>query len=191
MIQSKGKQDRLKDEPQSSQTFTGGYLMKLRHAVFSLILIFTLALGGYAMIQTITLEELTIEAEVIGVGTLRITKKLPKDKDGWVKIESTIVLSEILKGSLKPGEEVVVETLEGMEDMPLFEPRNRFIVFLQKAQGKNMYQTTNMIQGLWPLDSEGKPLGMGLGTTKTQLLEMVKKTQGQKPKTPVNPVPAF
>ena len=167
--------------------------MRIKTIILSLVLISFLVTGGYAMIQTITLEELTTEAEIIGIATLKISNKMPIDKDGVVKIQSTIVFSEVLKGEVKSGDEVVIETSEGFEDMPLLEPRNRFIVFLNKAPNGNVYLTTNLIQGYWPLDKDGKPLGMGLGTTKAQLEEAIKKTKDQKPsqKTPGSDAPIF
>jgi len=166
--------------------------MRAKTILLSLVLIAFVVTGGFAMIQTISLEELTAEAEIIGIATLKISNKMPKDKDGFVKIQSTVVLSEVLKGEAKTGDEVIIETIEGIEDMPLLEPRNRFIVFLNKAPNGNVYLTTNLIQGYWPLDKDGKPLGMGLGTTKAQLEEAIKKTKDQKPtKTPSSDAPSF
>lgn len=165
--------------------------MRFPQLLLVLALILSWTAGGYAMIQTISLEELTTEAEIIAVATLKMSSKLPKDKDGWVKIENTIVFSEVLKGSVKTGDEVVVETLEGMEDQAKFEPKARFIVFLNKVAGQNRYGTTNLIQGCWTLDADGKPLGMGTGTTRKQLEEVIQKTKGQKPKPQEAPQPAF
>jgi hypothetical protein len=165
--------------------------MTVRSLLLALCCILFLSYGGYAMIMTLPLEELAGEAEIIAVGTLKITTKLPKDKDGWVKIQNTVTLSEVLKGSAKAGDEVVVETLEGMEDMPVFEPRNRFILFLNKSPNGPGYVTTNLIQGYWPMDTDGKFAGMGLGVTMEQLKKAMEKGPAPKPSQPADSSTSF
>ena len=165
--------------------------MRIRTLFATAILICALSGGGFAMIATLSLDELVVEAEAIAVGSLKMTNKLKKDDKGFVKIENTIVLSQTLKGSLKAGEEIIVESLEGVEDQPKFEPRVNFVLFLNKIPDSERFQTTNLIQGCWPLDNDNKPQGMGLGTTLDQLKETIKKTKDQKPKPPESNAPQF
>ncbi len=165
--------------------------MRIRNLFATAILICALSGGGFAMIATLSLDELVVEAEAIAVGSLKMTNKLKKDDKGFVKIENTIVLSQTLKGSLKAGEEIIVESLEGVEDQPKFEPRVNFVLFLNKIPDSERFQTTNLIQGCWPLDNDNKPQGMGLGTTLDQLKETIKKTKDQKPKPPESNAPQF
>jgi hypothetical protein len=155
----------------------------MKSLVTGLLVLFGMLFAGQvnAMIETISLEELIKQSEIVAVATLKVINKHAKDQDGWVRIDNTIVLQEILKGTAAANEEVVIETLEGLEDMPKFEPRKKFLVFLQKDAAGHKYLTTNMIQGCWPLDANGEPLGMGTGVTRKQVEQVVKTVGDQKP----------
>ena len=146
---------------------------------------------AFAMIETISLEELIKQSEIIAVATLKVVNKHPKDLDGWVRIDNTIVLEQILKGSVGVNEEVVIETLEGLEDMPVFEPRKKFLVFLQKDASSHKFLTTNLIQGCWPLEPNGEPLGMGTGITRKKLEATIKAVGTEKPQPTETKEPAF
>jgi len=165
--------------------------MKLFRATLVVLFFLTLCSGGWAMIQTLSLEDLVIEADVIGMATLKVINKGKADKNLGTKVENTIVLSEVWKGGVKVNSEAVIETIEGMEDQPIFDPKGKFIVFLKKVPDSERYQTVNLIQGCWPLDKEGKPMGMGLGTSIEKIKEVIQKTAGQKPKPQEPPKPEF
>lgn len=156
-----------------------------------LALILSFSTGGFAMIDTLPLEEVVIQSEVIAIATLKTAEKMPKDKEGLVKIHNTVTLSLIMKGEAKTGEDLVIDTIEGIEDEPVFEARKRYVLFLQKIPNGTTWRTTNLVQGFWTLGDDEKYLGMGLGTTKAQLEQAIQKTKGQKPKPFVPPQPAF
>lgn len=151
--------------------------MRIFAMLFAMILGITV--GGYAMIETLSLEDLTASAEVIAVATLVKSDQLGEDK-GFKKLANTLEIGEVLKGALKKGEKVTIQTLAGFEDEPMFDPRTRYMLFLHKNDS-GAYTTVNLVQGAWPIDPNGKFLGMGTGTQRDALDKAIKDTMGKKP----------
>jgi hypothetical protein len=167
-------------------------LMQRLQILIVMVLLLSFSTGGFARIETLSLDDLVIQSDVIAIATLKNAEKMPKDeKDGFTRIKNTVSLSLILKGEAKTVEDIVIETIDGIEDEPVFEPRVRFILFLQKNPTSGIWHTTNLIQGFWILDKDENPLGMGLGTSKAQLEQVILKTRGQKPKPVAAPTPAY
>lgn len=145
--------------------------------LFLLVFFLVISIGNlsYASLREFSLNELVAQSEIIAVATLKSANKLPSGTEGVTLIENTIVLEEILKGSNKATDELIVNTSTGLEDSPAFEMKTKFIVFLTKIENGKHYMTTNAIQGLWPLDKQGNTTATGSGKTKKQLIEAIKK----------------
>lgn len=153
-----------------------------------LIMVLIFSCGVYAMIEAIPLEELVGQSEIIAVATLKIVNKHAQDADGWVRIDNTLVFEDVLKGKVGKGDEVVIETLDGLEDMPVLTPQAKFLIFLQKMPNSHKFMTTNMIQGCWQLDEKGQPMGMGLGVDRKKIEELIKNPPAPADKTAPTPM---
>ncbi|MFZ2955776.1 MAG: hypothetical protein WA705_02625 [Candidatus Ozemobacteraceae bacterium] len=143
-------------------------------------------IGGSAMIATLSLDDLIINSDVIVTLTLKTSKEAPKSSEGFTKIINTLSVGEVLKGDLKPQSDIIVETISGFEDSPVFEPRARYLVFLKKTTTPNLFDVTNFVQGCWPMDPSGKLLGMGTGITRTQVEVKIIETRNKKPAPPAS-----
>jgi len=144
-----------------------------------LAMILGMTVGGYAMIQTLSLEDLTASAEVIAVATLVKSDQLGEEQ-GFKKLANILEIGEVLKGSLKKGDKVTIQTLAGFEDEPVFDPRTRYMLFLQK-NAAGAWTTVNLVQGAWPMEPNGNFLGMGTGTKRDALEKAIKATMGKQP----------
>ena len=151
----------------------------MRIVVVLLAMILGMTVGGYAMIETLSLEDLTASAEVVAVATLVKADQAGEEK-GFKKVSNTLEIGEVLKGGLAKGEKITIRTLAGFEDEPVFEPRIRYLLFLQK-NADGAYATVNLVQGAWPISPDGKFLGMGTGTGREALEKAIKATLGRKP----------
>ncbi|MBF0500605.1 MAG: hypothetical protein HQM09_10775 [Candidatus Riflebacteria bacterium] len=150
--------------------------MKTNRVLVSILLLLAIVTGGFAMIMEMPFDKLVSESVIIAVASMKSANKQQADAQGNAKLENTIVIEEVLKGTGKAGDEIVVDTIADFEDSAVFEPKTKFIVFLTKATDATHYQTTNMIQGYWPIDEKGRLAKMGTGKTKEQVIETIKKT---------------
>jgi len=128
--------------------------------------------GAFAMIQAIPNDQLIAGSDLIAVASLKRSTETGTDEKGFSQIENILAIHEALKGEAKPGDEIVVDTVGGFEDEVVFKPRQRVLVFLVPGAAGGRRQVNNFVQGVWPVDPDGKLHGMGEGET----LETVKKT---------------
>ncbi|MBF0501639.1 MAG: hypothetical protein HQM09_15980 [Candidatus Riflebacteria bacterium] len=162
--------------------------MKKLLIAFTLACIIFIPIGGYAMIATLSLDNLVINSDSVVTVTLKTKTEGGKDAKGFANLANTLTVLESLKGNIKPGTDIVIETISGFEDSPVFEPRMQFLVFLQKIETATStkevaghFKVTNFVQGCWPIDHSGKLLGMGTGTTRAQVEAKIVETRGKKP----------
>lgn len=151
--------------------------MRLFVLLFAMVIGITA--GGFAMIETLSLEDMTASAEAIAVATL-VKSDATDGEQGVKKLANTLEIGEVLKGGLKAGEKIVIRTIDGFEDEPVFDPRTRYMLFLQKSPDGG-YSTVNLVQGAWPMDQNGAFLGMGMGTKRDALEKAIKATMDKKP----------
>lgn len=155
------------------------------------LLVFAVPTGGFAMIATYTLDELTIRSEIIAYGMLKEAKDAGKEEDGLKKLENIIEIADVLKGENLKGKTVAIPTITGLEDQPEFAPRVKYLLFLKKI-GEGSYETVNFLQGAWPVDPSGMFSGLGLGVTPDQLKRSIEATRGKAPPADeVAPEPEF
>jgi hypothetical protein len=152
--------------------------MSFRVCVLAMLFVVSLTLGGYAMILTLSLEELTASSRIIAVVTHQSSEPAGTDPDLEVPLhKNTLVIGQVLKGDVKPGDKIVVETTSDIEDSVVFDPNGTGLAFLVLKKGSSdVYVCNNLVQGFWPMTTEGQMLGMGTGTTLAQVEEAVKKT---------------
>lgn len=149
---------------------------------YLVLLMISIAIGGAAMIQPLSLQELTASSDLIVMATMLGVKETGKTPEG-VKICANLAkITQVLKGELKPGDKIKIKTFPGFEDGVAFAKDKKYLLFLQN-QG-SYYLVTNSVQGFWEIDADGKFLGMGTGFT----LDKVKKAIETKP-LPQTPVP--
>ncbi|HNV70006.1 MAG TPA: hypothetical protein PKO06_09925 [Candidatus Ozemobacteraceae bacterium] len=132
------------------------------------------------MIATMTLDELTIRAEVIAYASVKTTEDAGESEPGMKLMKTHLQITNVLKGAVKVGDIVEITTVKGMEDEPEFLPKGNYLLLLKKnAAGE--YQTVNLIQGAWPVDNNGMFAGLGLGTTPDQLKKSIAATKDKMP----------
>lgn len=127
---------------------------------------------GNAMIVTLDLDELVASSDLIVIAQADKVELQEGAASETRIISNKLSLAETLKGT-KDVSEVTFETLQGLEDEPVFVEGGRYLLFLKKLDDKLLIN--NSIQGSWPLDPENKPLGMGFGKTLEQIESVIKK----------------
>lgn len=141
--------------------------------IFTAVVGILLMIGGaFAMIQTIPNDQLIAESDLIAVASLKRSTEVGQDEKGFSQVENTVTIHEILKGDAKTGDDILVDTVGGFEDEVVFKPRQRVLVFLVPGAAAGHRQVNNFVQGVWPVDPDGRLHGMGEGET----LETVKKS---------------
>ncbi|GAB4267139.1 MAG: hypothetical protein Kow0029_01420 [Candidatus Rifleibacteriota bacterium] len=131
--------------------------------------------GGYAMIQTLSLEELAHSSDIVAYGKVVGIKTTGKTPEGVEIVANLIEIVDVLKGQISKGEKIKIKTFAKVEDNVSFTQGQKYLLFLQKADG--YYNVTNFVQGCWPVDNEGKFEGMGRG----KKIEDVKKAINSTP----------
>ncbi|MBN2890485.1 MAG: hypothetical protein JXL97_01330 [Bacteroidales bacterium] len=143
-----------------------------------LILMFVLvnfAVGAYSMIDTLSLEDLVKDAEIIALIKVELVERTNRSPEGFDELKflaTKVKIIEAYKGKAKADENLIISTLSGIEDSPELAYANKYLVFLKKVEGRDEYQVCNDIQGCWEVDASGVYGGMGTGTT----LEMLKSS---------------
>ena len=130
--------------------------------------------GGYAMIQTLPLEQLVGGSDLVVVAMLKSSRDLQKDSAGFLRVEKVVTIDKVLKGSATSGKDLTFETIADFEDSPKI-PKGCKVVLFLKANEAGVYEVVNLVQGAWPLLENGKCSGMGLGQTLNSLIELIKK----------------
>ncbi|MBF0543888.1 MAG: hypothetical protein HQM08_05630 [Candidatus Riflebacteria bacterium] len=147
--------------------------------------------GGFAMIVTMSLDDLVINSDLIAIGKLEKSTEGTGQTGGFKNMTNLLSLSEVIKGEEKKMKDVSVDTLADFEDEAKLPSDGIFMIFLKKGnEGK--FLPTNGIQSCWPISDE-KLFGMGHGYTIDQIRETVKKNKGKKPAPQSNtpPQPEF
>ncbi|KAF1080505.1 MAG: hypothetical protein GQF41_3329 [Candidatus Rifleibacterium amylolyticum] len=145
-------------------------------AVTFLMLI--MAVGGYCMIETLSLEELASRSDVIALVDVVGVKAVGRLPSQVEVIANLVKVNEPFKGSVAVGENLKIKTWRGIEDNPTLVEGSRVLLFLRRSD--NHYTVVNGVQGWWPLDSAGKFSAMGTGKT----IEDVKKAIENPPPPP-------
>jgi hypothetical protein len=143
----------------------------------------TVTTGGSAMIETLSLEQLSHESDEVVMASVVAVKNTEKTPEGVQIVANLIQIEQNFKGELEPEEKIKIKTFSGVEDDVGFTQGKKYLLFLQKQNG--YYIITNSVQGSWPVNEQGKFEGMGTGIT----LEAVKEAITTKPVKPVNKVP--
>lgn len=148
---------------------------------FLIVLIMLLtAIEGYAMIDTLNIEQLAHGADVVVQGKITGIKPTGKIPEGPEVLACLFEVSEVIKGDLKAGENLKIKNYRGVEDMPEFSEGSSYVLFLKKAEG--YYEVFNGIQGSWPVDKDGRLQGMGYGKTVEQIKAVIESVPLKQPK---------
>ncbi|PKL50625.1 MAG: hypothetical protein CVV42_02555 [Candidatus Riflebacteria bacterium HGW-Riflebacteria-2] len=153
-------------------------MKKVAVTVFLLIM----AVGGYCMIETLSLEELANRSDVIAMVDVVGVKAVGRLPSKVEVIANLVKVNEPFKGEVAVGENLKIKTWRGIEDNPDLVKGSRVLLFLQRND--NHYIVVNGLQGWWPLDKDGKFMAMGTGKT----IEEVKKAiENPPPALPTRP----
>ncbi|HOY65513.1 MAG TPA: hypothetical protein PLP29_01430 [Candidatus Ozemobacteraceae bacterium] len=136
---------------------------------------------AYAMIQTLTNDQLIAGSDLIAVASLRKSTETGKDEKGFSQVENILSLQEVLKGEAKAGDDIIVDTLGGFEDEVIFRPRQRVLVFLTPGATAGRRQVNNFVQGVWPVNADGSLGGMGEGQTLDTVKQAIERLKTQPP----------
>lgn len=139
------------------------------------LLMIAITLGGQAMIETLSLEQLASGSDLIVSVKMLGVKETGKTPEGVEICANLAEIAAVHKGELTAGEKIKIKTFPGFEDGVSFTQDHLYLLFLQKQE--NYYIVTNSVQGSWEVDDNGKFMGMGTGKT----LEDVKKAIEAKP----------
>jgi hypothetical protein len=143
----------------------------MKKLVVTMILLL-MAMGGNAMIETLSLEQLAHGADLVVSG--RMVKVLPVEKqvDGVEVIANFFEIKECLKGDKAVGEKLKIKTLQGIEDNVAFVEGKSYLLFLRVVD--NYYEVFNSPQGSWPVETDGSYSAMGHGRTIDQVKSALK-----------------
>ncbi len=162
--------------------------MSLFRALLFVVLFSFVSTGGYAMIATMTLDELTVRAEIIAYAEVAGIQEMIDPDTKQAAVKTDLRLTNVLKGPLKSGDHVMLRREKGMEDEPQFSEKGTYLLFLKKNAAGD-YETVNLVQGAWPVDNNGMYAGLGLGTTPDQLKRSIEATKDKVPPTDDNVAP--
>lgn len=144
----------------------------MRNLIAFIVCFLMFSMGSYAMIQTLSLEELASGAELIVIGKTISVKTGKKTPEGFTIIENLIEVQKGFKGKISNGEQIKILTYENMEDSIEFVEGKKFLLFLTKYE--NQYIVFNSPQGGWPINADGSFAGMGTDITLEQVRAAIK-----------------
>ncbi len=145
----------------------------MRWLMVTLVALLTLHSGAFAMIQTLSTEELVAGSDLIVIASLKSSTEVGKTPEGFRTLDNVLVVADVLKGEVKAGAELTVATLGGFEDSVEFPAKGKGVLFLKKI-GEGRYEVHNLVQGWWPLGAQDSPGGMGTGISLARLKEIIK-----------------
>ncbi|HMM60722.1 MAG TPA: hypothetical protein PKC25_11415, partial [Candidatus Rifleibacterium sp.] len=90
----------------------------------------------------------------------------------------------VFKGNSKSGDNLKIKNYRGIEDAPEFKEGGQYLLFLKKVESH--FEIVNGVQGSWPVDENGKFLGMGTDISIERLKTAI--AAPPTPKTLVDPV---
>ncbi len=146
----------------------------------TVICMLLVAIGGFAMIETLSLEQLTGGSDCIVKGKITAIKGTGKLPEGPEILACLFEIDETLKGELKAGESIKIKNYRGIEDYPEFKEGAPYLLFLKKAEGH--FELFNGVQGSWPIDTEGRFQAMGYGKTLEQVKAVLESIPLKQPK---------
>ena len=155
----------------------------MKRAIITLLMLL-LTIGGHAMIETLTLEDLSHGADMIVRGTIKGIKSAGKIPEGPEALACLFETVEVFKGNSKSGDNLKIKNYRGIEDAPEFKEGGQYLLFLKKVESH--FEIVNGVQGSWPVDENGKFLGMGTDISIERLKTAI--TAPPTPKTLVDPV---
>jgi len=126
-----------------------------------------LSIGGYAMIETLSLEQLAHGADLVVSGKIAGVRAVEKQADGVEVVANLFEIKECLKGGIAAGEKIRIKTWRGIEDSVEFVEGRSYLLFLRSVDGN--YEVFNSPQGSWPIEKDGSFSAMGLGKTIEQV----------------------
>ena len=156
----------------------GGYMKYI--ALTVLMALFTV--GGYCMIETLSLETLVQSSDVIALVDVVGVKSVGRMPSKVEVVANLVTVNEPLKGGVAVGESLKIKTYRGIEDNPDLVEGSRVLLFLNRAD--NHYTVVNGVQGWWPVDEDGKFMAMGKGTSLDEVKEAIKLPPQAKPARP-------
>jgi len=139
------------------------------------LLMVMLCMGGYAMIETLSLEQLAHGADLIVTGRIAGIRAGEKQADGVDVVANLFEIRECLKGTIAAGEKIRIRTLRGIEDNVEFDEGRSYLLFLRSVDSH--YEVFNSPQGSWPVEKDGSFSAMGHGKT----IEQVKSAIESRP----------
>ncbi len=148
-----------------------------------LLLLLAVTIGGSAMIETLTLEDLAAGSDLIVSVTVLGVKETGKTPEGVEVCANLVEVAAVHKGDLNPGEKIKIKTFPNFEDGVKLTEKREFLLFLKKED--NFFLVNNAVQGCWELDDNGKFTGMGTDYT----LDDVKKAIEARPSQNQEPAP--
>ncbi|PKL50295.1 MAG: hypothetical protein CVV42_03305 [Candidatus Riflebacteria bacterium HGW-Riflebacteria-2] len=134
-----------------------------------------LSMGGYAMIETLSLEQLAQGADLVVSGRIAGVRAGETKTDGVEVVASLFEIKECLKGGSAAGEKIRIRTWRGIEDNVDFVEGKSYLLFLRAVD--NHYEVFNSPQGSWPVEADGSFSGMGHGKS----IEQVKAAIASRP----------
>ncbi len=146
----------------------------MKNIALTLILVM-LSIGGYAMIETLSLEQLAHGADLIVTGRITGVRAGEKQADGVDVVASLFEVKECLKGSIAAGEKIRIRTWRGIEDNVDFVEGKNYLLFLRSVDSH--FEVFNSPQGCWPVEKDGSFSAMGHGKT----IEQVKTSIESRP----------
>lgn len=156
--------------------------MNARSFLLAILFLLVVAVAGQAMIATLKLPDLVRQSEIIALATVVSSTETNTDKEQISTFRNELKPDKILKGFWKPGEPLVVMTRQcgkpgqigWIEDQPQFPDKGRQCLVFLKRVDVDKLEIVNLVQGVWPIVS-GKPAGMGLGYTVSQIEDLVRQ----------------
>ena len=155
----------------------------MKRAIITLLMLL-LTIGGHAMFETLTLEDLSHGADMIVRGTIKGIKSAGKIPEGPEVLACLFETVEVFKGNSKSGDNLKIKNYRGIEDAPEFKEGGQYLLFLKKVESH--FEIVNGVQGSWPVDENGKFLGMGTDISIERLKTAI--AAPPTPKTLVDPV---
>jgi hypothetical protein len=125
------------------------------------------SLGGYAMIETMNLDQLAHGADLIVSGSIIAVRSTGKMPDGPEIMANQFAVKDCLKGEIVDGDKLKIKTLRGIEDNVEFVEGKSYLLFLRRVESH--YEVFNSPQGSWPIESDGSFSAMGHGKTIEQV----------------------
>lgn len=143
------------------------------------------AIIANAMIITLPIQELVKKSDLILIAKVEQQTEIEVDKNQISTIKNVILPEKILKGSWNIKEPLTIFTkkcgepgsIGWLEDQPELPPKgSKVLLFLYKADD-GTYQPVNLVQGVWPINNDGKLLGMGYGYTLKQIQDCINQSK--------------